>query len=298
MRSQTETRTGYLLILPAMCVLALVALYPILVLFWLSLRHRVLPFGIDAFVGLDHYAILVQTPRFWNSLGVTLYFATVSVTLEVALGLGIALLLAGRFRGVGWARALILLPWAIPTVVTAKMWDWMYHPDLGIANYMLQALGITTVPVNWLGTPALAIHAAIIADVWKTTPFAVILLLAGLAMIPSDVYRAAALDGASPWQTFRHITLPLLRPILLVVLLFRMIDALRAFDLLYVMTSGGPADTTETLSIYAYKILFQTLQFGYGSAIGVVMFMVVAMVSLLQLWLGKTDFRRLVGRAP
>jgi len=262
------------------------------------MRYRVLPFGIDHFAGIDHYVVLLQTPRFWNSLGVTLYFAALSVTLEVLLGLAIALLLSRRFRGAGWVRALILLPWAIPTVVTAKLWDWVYHPDLGVLNYLLQNLGITTAPVNWLGTPSLAIHAAIVADVWKTTPFVVVLLLAGLALVPPDLYRAAALDGASPWQSFVHVTLPLLRPILLVVMLFRTIDALRAFDLLYVLTGGGPADTTETLSIYAYKILFQTMQFGYGSAIGVMMFLVVTMLSLLQLWLGRHDMRRLVGRIP
>lgn len=297
MRSE-ETRTGYFLLCPALSVLALLALLPVFLLFWLSVRHRILPFGIDTFAGLDHYAVLFETPRFWNSLGVTLYFAVMSVALEVLVGLGLALLLASRFHGAGWAQALILLPWAIPTVVTAKMWDWMYHPDLGIVNYLLHSAGITAVPVNWLGTPSLAIHAAIIADVWKTTPFVVILLLAGQAMIPPDLYRAAALDGASPWQTFRHVTLPLLRPVLLVVVLFRMIDALRAFDLLYVLTGGGPADSTETLSIYAYKILFQTLQFGLGSAIGVIMFLIVSLVCVLQLWIGRADFRRLVGRNP
>jgi multiple sugar transport system permease protein len=294
MKDRSEIYTGYTLLLPALAVLAVVAIYPIGGLFWLSLRQRILPFGIDAFIGLDNFKLLVQMPRFWNSLGVTCYFAVLSVTLEVLVGLGIALLLARRFPGVGWVRAVILLPWAIPTVVTAKMWDWMYQPELGVLNYFLRAAGLTTEPVNWLGTPALAIHAAIVADVWKTTPFVVILLLAGLALIPSDVYRAAALDGASAWQTFRHVTLPLLRPILMVVVVFRMIDALRAFDLLYVMTGGGPADTTETLSIYAYKMLFQTLQFGYGSAIGVVMFMLVALVSLFQLWVGRRDSRRLV----
>jgi trehalose/maltose transport system permease protein len=294
MKDRSEMYTGYALLLPALTVLAVVAIYPIGGLFWLSLRQRILPFGIDAFIGLDNFKLLVQMPRFWNSFGVTCYFAVLSVTLEVLVGLGIALLLARRFPGVGWVRAVILLPWAIPTVVTAKMWDWMYQPELGVLNYFLRAAGLTTDPVNWLGTPALAIHAAIVADVWKTTPFVVILLLAGLALIPSDVYRAAALDGASAWQTFWHVTLPLLRPILMVVVVFRMIDALRAFDLLYVMTGGGPADTTETLSIYAYKMLFQTLQFGYGSAIGVVMFMLVALVSLFQLWIGRRDSRRLV----
>jgi multiple sugar transport system permease protein len=293
---RSETRTGYLLLFPAMAVLAVLAVVPILVLLWLSLRYKVPAFGIDAFAGLEHYMVLLQSPRFWNSLGVTIYFAGVSVALETALGLGLALVLAYRVPGVGWARALILLPWAIPTVVTAKLWDWMYHPELGIVNYLLQAGALTAAPVNWLGTPAWAIHAAIIADVWRTTPFVVILLLAGLATISPDLYRAAALDGASLWQSFRHITLPLLRPILLVVVLFRLIDALRAFDLLYVMTGGGPADSTETLSIFAYKILFQSLQFGYGSAIGVTIFLIVTLASLLLLWLGRADFRRLVGR--
>ena len=298
MNRQSETLTGYLLLFPALFILTLLALCPILILFWLSMRYRVLPFGIDLFAGADHYVVLLQAPRFWNSMGVTLYFAALSVALEVLLGLSIALLLSRRFRGAGWARALILLPWAIPTVVTAKLWDWIYQPDLGVLNYLLQNLGITTAPVNWLGTPSLAIHAAIIADVWKTTPFVVILLLAGLALVPRDLYQAAALDGASSWQSFVHVTLPLLRPILLVVTLFRTIDALRAFDLLYVLTGGGPADATETLSLYAYKILFQTMQFGYGSAIGVMLFLVVTMVSLLQFWLGRQDMRRLVGRTP
>lgn len=296
MNSRGDTRTAVAFLLPALSVLGLVALYPILALFRLSFRERILPFGIDVFVGLNNYVTLFQTPRFWNSVAVTAYFAVVSVTLEVLLGLGIALLLARSFRGVGWIRALILLPWAIPTVVTAKLWDWMYHPDLGVLNFLLAKGGLP--PAHWLATPATAIHAAILADVWKMTPFAVILLLAGLAMIPGDLYRAASLDGATRWHMFRHITMPLLRPMLLVVVLFRVIDALRVFDLPYVLTGGGPADATETLSIYAYKMLFQTFQFGYGSAIGVVMFLLVALASIFQLWIGRNDFRRLVGRAP
>jgi len=291
----TETRVGIAFLLPALTVLALVSLYPILALLWLSMRHRVLPFQIDQFIGFDNYALLFVTPRFWNSLTVTGYFAGVSVAIEVILGLGIALLLSHSFKGVGWVRAAVLLPWAIPTVVTAKIWDWMYQPQVGVLNYVLQAMHLTTAPIHWLGSPSLAIHAAIVADVWKTTPFVVILLLAAIAMIPRDLYRAAAIDGASSWHTFWHITLPQLRTILIVVILFRMIDAMRVFDLLFVMTGGGPADMTETLSIYTYKILFQTLQFGYGSAIGVVMFLLVASVSLLQLWIGRNEFRRMIG---
>ncbi len=296
MRSMTETRSGLAFLMPALTVLALVSLYPILALLWLSMRHRVLPFQIDQFIGFENYALLFVTPRFWNSLTVTGYFTGVSVAIEVILGLAIALLLAYSFKGVGWVRAAVLLPWAIPTVVTAKIWDWMYQPQVGVLNYVLQAMHLTTAPIHWLGSPSWAIHAAIVADVWKTTPFVVILLLAGLAMIPRDLYRAAAIDGASSWHTFWHITLPHLRTLLIVVILFRMIDAMRVFDLLFVMTGGGPADMTETLSIYTYKILFQTLQFGYGSAIGVVMFLLVASVSLVQLWIGRKEFRRMIGK--
>ena len=296
MRSMTETRSGLAFLMPALTVLALVSLYPILALLWLSMRHRVLPFQIDQFIGFENYALLFVTPRFWNSLTVTGYFTGVSVAIEVILGLAIALLLAYSFKGVGWVRAAVLLPWAIPTVVTAKIWDWMYQPQVGVLNYVLQAMYLTTAPIHWLGSPSWAIHAAIVADVWKTTPFVVILLLAGLAMIPRDLYRAAAIDGASSWHAFWHITLPHLRTLLIVVILFRMIDAMRVFDLLFVMTGGGPADMTETLSIYTYKILFQTLQFGYGSAIGVVMFLLVASVSLVQLWIGRKEFRRMIGK--
>ncbi len=297
MRSMTETRSAIVFLVPALTVLALVSLYPILALLWLSMRHRVLPFQIDQFIGFENYALLLATPRFWNSLTVTGYFAGLSVAIEVILGLAIALLLSHSFKGVGWVRAAVLLPWAIPTVVTAKIWDWMYQPQIGVLNYVLQAMHLTTAPINWLGSPSLAIHAAIVADVWKTTPFVVILLLAALAVIPRDLYRAAAIDGASSWHTFWHITLPHLRTILIVVILFRMIDAMRVFDLLFVMTGGGPADMTETLSIYTYKILFQTLQFGYGSAIGVIMFLLVASVSLVQLWIGRKEFRRMIGKA-
>ncbi len=281
---------------PAIVILSAISLYPICALIWLSFRHHVLPFDIDQFIGLENYTALLSTARFWNSLVVTGYFAILSVTIEIVVGVVIALLLSLSFRGVGWVRAAVILPWAIPTVVTAKIWDWMFQPYVGVFNYALEAMEIIDGPVNWLGSPVLAINAAIVADVWKTTPFVVILVLAGLAVIPQDLYRAAAIDGASSWQTFWHITLPQLGTVLMVVILFRVVDAVRVFDLLYVMTGGGPADTTETLSIYTYKILFQTLQFGYGSALGVTMFLLVAGLSLVQLWIGRDMFRRMIGK--
>jgi multiple sugar transport system permease protein len=178
------------------------------------------------------------------------------------------------FSGKGFVRAMVLIPWAIPTVVSAKMWEWMYNGDFGILNYLLGT------KVNWLGDPFWALHAAIMMDVWKTTPFVAILLLAGLQLIPPDLYSAARIDGAGPFRLFRHVTLPLIKPMILIVLIFRSLDAFRVFDAVYVLTGGGPANTTETLSVYAYKVLFQTLQIGYGSALAVVVFLCVGLIAI------------------
>jgi multiple sugar transport system permease protein len=272
--SLRSERGGYLFIAPSAAVLVLVTVYPLIYVFYLSLHRRFLTFGESSFEGLGNYASLLQDGRFITSLFNTLYFTVASVTLELLLGLGVALLLDGAVRGRGILRAAVLVPWAVPTVVSAKMWEWLYNTDLGLLNYLLG------VKVNWLGNPAWAMNAAVAMDVWKTTPFVALLLMAGLQVIPRDLYRAARVDGAGGWYVFRNITLPLLKPIIIVVLLFRTIDAFRVFDAIYVLTGGGPANSTETLSIYAYKVLFPTLQFGYGSAIAMVVFLSVGMISV------------------
>jgi multiple sugar transport system permease protein len=259
--------SGYRYVTPALGLLGGVALFPLLYVIYLSFHRRLLIFDISKFVYLENYRFLLQDDRFWNALQNTAYFTAVSVSAQLLLGLGIALLLNRSFRAKDWVRALILVPWVIPTVVSARMWEWIYNPEFGIFNFLLGA------KINWLGTPGLALHAAIFADVWKTTPFVVVLLLAGLQIIPREIYQAARVDGAGSWAAFRRITLPLLMPVLLVALVFRMLDAWRVFDVIYVLTGGGPANTTETLSLYAYKMLFQTLQFGYGSALSVVTFL-------------------------
>ncbi len=207
------------------------------------------------------------------------------MALELVLGLVIALLLARPFLGRGAMRAAALLPWAIPTVVAARMWEWMYNGDFGVINHLLGT------DINWLGNPTWAIHAAIAMDVWKSTPFIALLLLAGRLTIAPELYHAARLDGATPWRLFRHITLPLLLPLILVVLIFRSIDAFRVFDAIYVLTGGGPADTTETLSIYTYKILFQTLEFGYGSTLAVAVFVCIAAITSVYVWLLRRSLR-------
>ena len=269
--------SGNKFILPALLLLSLVTIYPVFFVFYLSLHRKLLIFDISRFVGLENYLFLFSDDRFWNALKNTVYFTAVSVSLELIFGLSIAILLQRSFRLKGFVRALVLIPWAIPTVVSAKMWEWIYNTDFGILNYIIGS------KINWLGNPFLALNAAVFMDVWKTTPFVAILLMAGLQVIPQELYQAAKVDGAGRWNTFKTITLPLLKPVILVVLLFRTLDAFRIFDAIYVLTGGGPANTTETLSIYAYKVLFQTLQFGYGSTLSVVVFLCIGCMSVLYI---------------
>jgi len=278
-----ERLARYGLLGPAVAFAAGIALLPVLFTVWLSFRRQMPIFDISRFVGLENYRFLAEDTRFWNALANTAYFVAISVPLELALGLGFALLLHRTFPFRGAARALVLVPWAVPTVVAARFWEWIYNGDFGVLNYLLG------VRINWLGDPFWALHAAILADVWKTTPFVVLLLLAGLQVIPEELYRAARIDGANAWQTFRHITLPLLKPVILLVLLFRTMDAARIFDLIFVLTGGGPANQSETLVVYTYKLLYRTLQFGYGSALAVATFLFVFALSLVYL--------RMLGRA-
>jgi multiple sugar transport system permease protein len=269
---------GYLFVAPSVVILFLVALCPIAFAVWLSLRRVILVFHEDRFVGLANYRFLFSDARFLSALGNTAYFAFVSLVIEIGLGLPIAMLLHRAFRGRGVLRAAVLVPWAVPTVVSARMWAWMWNPDYGVVTRLLHTNG-----VDFLGTPSYAMHVAILVDVWKSTPFVALLLLAGLAGIPEELYRAARVDGASRRRTFFAITLPLLRPALAVTVLFRALDALRVFDAIYVLTGGGPANTTETLSIYAYKTMMRSGDFGYGSTLSVATFVVVVAVSVVYL---------------
>ena len=272
-RQRADRRAGLAFVAPAALTLVALSLYPGLWVLWLSLQQRIPIFGIARFVGLDHYGFLATDPRFWNAARVTLVFTGVSVALELALGLAVALALQRQQLGRRLALSLLLLAWALPSVVTAKLFEWLYHPSAGLVNLVLGR------SLNWLGDPSLALPGLILADVWRTMPFVALLCYARLVTIPPEVYEAARVDGAGRWATLAWVTLPLLRSILLVALLFRTLDALRAFDLMYVLTGGGPANTTETLTVYAYRSLFQTLQLGFGSAIGVVIFVLVMAVA-------------------
>jgi multiple sugar transport system permease protein len=273
-RQRADRRAGLAFVAPAALALAALTVYPALWVLWLSLQQRVPIFGIARFTGLDHYVFLAGDARFWNAARVTLLFTAVSVALELLLGLAVALALHRQGWGRRLALSLLLLAWALPAVVTAKLFEWLYHPTAGVVNLLLGGAAI-----NWLGDPRLALPGLIAADVWRTMPFVALLCYARLLTIPVGVYEAARVDGAGPLATFTRITLPLLRTVLLVALLFRTLDALRAFDLMFVLTGGGPAGTTETLTVYAYRSLFQTLQLGFGAAIGVVVFVLVMTVA-------------------
>jgi multiple sugar transport system permease protein len=269
----TERIWAMVMMAPAVVVLVAVAVYPILASIWLSFHRLILVFHEQRFVGADNYAFLLQDARFWGALAHTTYFTALSVTAELMLGLAMALFLQAGTPVQSLLRACILIPWAVPTVVSARMWAWFFNQEGG---RILRALGAGD--IAWLGTPGYAMHAAIMVDVWKTTPFVALLLLAGLVGIPQALYDAAAIDGASRLRTLFGITLPLLRPVVGVTALLRALDAFRVFDVVYVLTEGGPANTTETLSVYAYKTLMRAGDFGYGSALSFMTFVCVLLL--------------------
>ncbi|OCC03112.1 ABC transporter permease [Labrys sp. WJW] len=270
----------WLLILPLLISLGSVSVYPIVNGVWLSLTNTSLVTQEDAFVGLANYRMLLGDDAFWNAWGHTVLFTAVSTALETVLGLGMALLLYEPFVGRSLVRAAMLVPWAMPTVVTSKMFGWLFDGQHGLINYLLKSVGLIDGNVNWYGSVDHALNTIIIADVWKTTPFMALLLLAGLQTVPRSLTEAAKMDGASAWRIFWHVRLPLLLPTLLIAGMFRALDAFRIFDLVYVLTGGGPADSTETLSTLSYKVLFSTLQFGYGSALSTAMFITETLIAI------------------
>jgi multiple sugar transport system permease protein len=227
--------------------------------------------------------------RFWQSLTNSLVFTVVSVVIELILGMGIALVLNTAFRGRGVVRTIAILPWALPTALIALAWTWIFNDQFGVVNDILIKLGLIQAGINWLGDPTLAMVALIVADVWKATPFISILLLAGLQSIPSDLYEAYAIDGATPWQSFRQITLPLLMPQILIAALFRIAQSFGIFDLVAVMTGGGPAGATEMVSIYVYSTVMRYLDFGYGAALVVITFLVL----IVSVWVATTILKQL-----
>ncbi|MBD2460317.1 sugar ABC transporter permease [Oscillatoria sp. FACHB-1407] len=273
-----EQRTAWTLMTPALLLLLFVFAYPILRAFWLSLFAKNLGTQLQpVFAGLDNYGRMIGDGRFWQSFGTTTIFTSASVVLELLLGMGIALVLHQSFKGRSLVRTAALIPWALPTALIGLAWAWIFNDQFGVVNDILLRLGLIDTGINWLGEPALAMVAVIAADVWKTTPFISILLLAGLQSIPDDLYEAHSIDGANAWQSFWRITIPLLMPQILIAVLFRFAQAFGIFDLIAVMTGGGPGGATEVVSLYIYSMVMRYLDFGYGAALVVVTFLLLVL---------------------
>ena len=271
-RDLSERALGAWLLLPAALLLLVVVVYPIAALFWNSL-HSVdpaNPVAGEAFVGLANYRHAFDDERFWHSTWNTVLYIVVTVPGALVLGLGLALLANLPFR-VKWpVRLGLLLPWALPLVFAGLIFRWFFEYQTGVVNDLLARIGVA--PVSWLSDPTFAFAAICVAIMWKASSFMALMLLAGLQTIPRSLYEAAEVDGASSWQKFWAITLPMLRPTIFVALIFRTITAIQTFDIPFAMTGGGPGDSTETLAMYTYKTTLDFLDFGYGSALAALMF--------------------------
>ncbi|WP_425490027.1 carbohydrate ABC transporter permease [Azospirillum tabaci] len=279
-------RAAWLFLLPMLVVLTGVAGWPLFRTVFFSFTDATLA-TLDGFqgVGLDNYLWLMRDPVWWRAVWNTLVFTVVSVGIETALGLGIALILNAHLPGRGLLRAAVLIPWAIPTVVSAQMWGWMFHDLYGVVNAILMGLGLIAEPRAWTADPDLALPVVIAVDVWKSTPFMALLILAALQMLPRDLYEAARVDGVHPVKVFFRITLPLIRPALMVAVLFRTLDALRVFDLMYVLT--GNSRSTMSMSVYARQYLIDFQDVGYGSAAATLLVLVLAVATVLAVTLGR-----------
>jgi len=287
-------RVAWALVAPALSLLTLVAGWPLLRTLFYSFTDAKLDAPEDYnLVGLTNYLSffkggssgVLADPLWWRAVGNTLWFTGVSVAFELVFGMLLALLMNRSFRGQGILRAAVLVPWAIPTIVSAKMWGWMFHDQYGIVNDLLTRCGLIAVRPAWIAEPSLSMWAVVIADVWKTVPFMALMLLAALQLIPGSLYEAARIDGAGPFRRWFHVTLPLIRPAMIVALIFRAMDALRVFDLIYVLTSNSEA--TISISGYAREQMIDFQDMGPGSAASVLVFMMVAGVAAVFLTAGR-----------
>lgn len=299
--SRTRTRTAVLFLVPMLVTLFVVAAWPLMRTIWFSLTDASLDLisqaewvgfrnyleYVDYGDGEGEYFGLLVDQRWWRAVWNTVWFSVVSVSFETLFGLIIALVLHQKFLGRGIVRAAVLIPWAIPTIVSARMWGWMMHDQFGILNDMAERLGLISEPIAWTASPDTAMIAVLIVDIWKTTPFMALLILAGLQMVPDDIYEAAKLDGVPAFRTFRKVTLPLILPAILVAVVFRALDALRIFDIIYVLTPN--TDATRTMSVFARENLFDFDQFAYGSAASTVLFLIIAVITIAFIMATRMD---------
>ena len=284
--TRQRVRSAWLFLAPVLVVLAGVAGWPLLKTIAYAFTDASLINPASAkFIGFANFSYLLLDANWWSAVWNTVEFAMVSVALETMLGMVIALVLNAHFPGRGGLRAAVLIPWAIPTVVSAQMWSWMFNDVFGVINHVLLAAHLIAQPIAWLASPDTALLSIILVDVWKTTPFMALLLLAGLQMLPQECYESARVDGVSPLKVFFRVTLPLLKPALAVAIIFRLLDALRMFDLVYVM-SGNSRDTMS-MSVYARQQLIDFGDLGYGSAAATLIFAIIALFTIVYLTVAR-----------
>ena len=284
---RTQGFTALMLLIPAFVVVFGIIVYPIVRTGIYSVTDVTSAMQTSApFVGIGNFGKALSSHNFWGSMGRTLYFTIVSTSLELVFGLGIAGLLNAKIRGRWLLRTIVVIPWAVPTVVSGALWKGILNSQFGALNALLMQLGIihqySDAPI-WLGSPFLALNMVIVADVWKTVPLVAFMLLAGLTSIPEEVYEAAKIDRAGPVRTLWSITLPLLLPSVSIVLILRIIEAFKVFDVIYAMTRGGPANGTMTIAYYTYQVAFSNQNFGIGSALAYIIVLVIAILSAVYL---------------
>lgn len=283
---------GLLLIAPAMLAILGVVLFPMLNSLWLSFQqHDLSRPQEDAFIWFRNYADLLRDPRYLNSLQATFKFSLFSVVIELVLGVAIAMVLNQEFRGRGFMRGLMILPWAMPSIVNAAMWKWIYNADYGALNALLSQLHIINEYRIWLAEPTSAMILIILANIWKETPFTVILILAALQTIPEDLYEASRVDGAMEWQSFLKITLPLIMPVLMVAGLLQFIWGFQTFELIAVVTGGGPFSSTEMTNLRVYAATFRSLRFGYGAAMAYLTSLIIFIPAVVYI---RSAYRKVV----
>jgi multiple sugar transport system permease protein len=273
----SDRSLAYLLIAPTLAVLLALSIYPLIYAIKISLQAES---ASGLHWSLQNFSRLAGDHFFLSALGHTFVYAVVALTIEFLLGLGLALLLNGRLRGRSAFRALLLVPMMLPAVVVGVVWRLLLNPNFGAINGTLKSWGVNTDSFTWTASPKLAMASVIVADVWQWTPFMFLILLAGLQSIPQEPYEAALIDGSSPWQTFRNITLPLLKPAILIALLLRTMDLLRVFDQIFILTEGGPGFATETASLYIYRTAFRFSNFGYAAAMSFVLLAITNVISI------------------
>lgn len=280
-KAKYQSRTAYMMIAPAVLIIFGMGIFPVCYSIWLSF-NKVHPMSFETdFIGLQNYSEIFANSEFWQSIGITLYFCIVSIAVQMVLGVLVAMLLNQRFVGRGIVRALILLPWAVPTIVNANLWNWILNANYGILNRVLMKLGIISDSIAWLSDGSTALHMIILADTWRMLPLVVVMLLAGLQTVSKNVLEAAVVDGAGAWRRFWAVYMPALKPMILVILVLRTIQAIRVFDIVYVLTKGGPANKTMVISFYSYFETFNYLNYGKGAAIAMVIAVLALVLSLL-----------------